>query len=148
MCLIIDANKAADFCKQERPYLKPLWSWVNGGGRIVSGGRLEKELFKIQAMKGVLLEWSRNGTLIRISSEKILEKENFVKSACISDDPHVVALAIISKANIVVTEDKKLIEDLRNCKLVGKRRRIYKENSASPSRIDRHATLLRSSDCP
>ena len=59
MCVVIDTNKAADFCKQERPYLKALMGWVNSGGRIASGGRLEYELFKVQAMKGLLLEWYR-----------------------------------------------------------------------------------------
>ncbi len=147
MCVVIDANKAADFCKQDHPYLKTLLRWVNSGGRIASGGHLEKELFKVQAMKGLLTEWSRAGKLVRISATKVAAREAVVKQHCVSDDPHVVALAIEAKAHIVVTEDKKLIVDLRNTRIVGQRRRIYKENSASPMRVDRHIALLRSSDC-
>jgi hypothetical protein len=147
MCVVIDANKAADFCNQHHPYLKTLLRWVNSGGRIASGGHLERELFKVQAMKGILTEWSRSGKLVRISADKVSAREAVVKQHCVSDDPHVIALAIEAKAHIVVTEDKKLIVDLRNKQIVGHRRRIYKENSASPMRIDRHIALLRSSDC-
>ncbi len=71
MCIIIDANKAADFCRQEKPYLRMLLKWVNSGGRIASGGHLEAELVKVQAMNGLLLEWSRSGKLIKISPNRI-----------------------------------------------------------------------------
>ena len=148
MCIVIDANKAADFCKQERPYLRTLLQWVNSGGRIASGGRLEVELYKVHAMKGLLIEWSRAGKLIRISPERIAQREALVRNRCVSNDPHVVALAIESRAHIVVTADRNLIKDLKNLELVGSKRRIYKENSASPGRTDRHRALLQRSDCP
>jgi hypothetical protein len=148
MCVVIDTNKAADFCKQERPYLKALLNWINSGGRVASGGRLEVELFKVQAMKGLLLEWSRSGKLIKISSDKITNREAVVRDDCTSDDPHVVALAIESRASIVVTSDVNLIKDLKNVALMGSRRRIYKENGANPEVIKSHRALLRRSDCP
>ena len=148
MCVVIDANKAADFCRQERPYLKTLMSWINSGGRIVSGGKLEAELFKVGAMRSLLTEWSRRGTLIKISTERVQATEQRVRPMCTSDDPHVVALAIESRASVIVTEDKLLIGDLRNLTLVGQRRRIFKENSASPAKVRHLQTLLRNSDCP
>lgn len=148
MCIIIDANKAADFCKQEKPYLNVLLRWIATGGRVASGGHLERELFKVHSMKALLLEWSRSGKLIRVPQERVAAREALVRSQCRSDDPHVVALAIETSASIVVTEDKNLIIDLRDRSLVGRRRRIYKENSASPSRVDRHTALLQRSDCP
>lgn len=148
MCIIIDANKAADFCKQEKPYLNVLLRWIGAGGRVASGGDLERELFKVESMKSLLLEWSRSGRLVRIPSDRIAVREKSVRQHCKSNDSHVIALAIESKANIVVTEDKNLICDLRDRTLVGNRRRIYKENSASPGRVDRHKLILQQSDCP
>ena len=148
MCVVIDANKAADFCKQERPYLVALLKWVNSGGRIASGGRLEIELYKVQKMKGLLVEWMRSGKLIRVSSERITEREASVRNQCVSNDPHVVALAIESRANIIVTEDGNLIKDLKNTQLMGAKRKIYKEDSANPDHIHRHRALLQRSDCP
>lgn len=148
MCVVIDANKAGDFCNQSRPYLRTLLRWVNAGGRVASGGHLERELFKVHSMKGLLLEWSRSGRLVRVPSARVSAREATLRPVCRSDDPHVLAVAIEAKASIVVTEDKDLITDLRDRSLVGQRRRIYKENSASPNRVDRHAALLARSDCP
>lgn len=148
MCVVIDTNKAADFCKQERPYLKVLMKWILKGGRIVSGGRLQGELFKITEMRALVSEWSKRGNLVQLSTDVVANKEKEISPLCKSDDPHVLAIAIISNAHIVVTEDKLLIEDLRDLKIVKRRRRIYKENGASPSRIDRHLSLLNASDCP
>lgn len=148
MCIIIDANRAGDFCLNEKPYIKTLRSWVNRGGKIVAGGKLETELFHNKKMRVLILEWTRNGTLVRISKDEVKAIEDQIKDKCVSDDPHVVALAIKTRAQIVVTEDRKLIQDLRNKQLVKKRRRIYKENTASPMRVDRQETLLQNSNCP
>lgn len=148
MCVVIDTNKAADFCKQDRPYLKVLLEWVNSGGRIASGGHLENELYKVQAMRVLLLEWFRSGKLIRVPAQRITEREALVRKRCVSNDPHVIALVIESKASIVVTGDRKLIQDLKNSKLMGARRKIYKEHPTNPSIISNHRILLKRSDCP
>ncbi len=148
MCVVIDANKAAEFCKQESPYLKTLLSWVNSGGRIASGGHLEAELYKVQAMKLLLLEWSRSGKLIRIAKDRIQNREALIRDRCVSNDSHVVALAIEAKASIVVTSDGNLIKDLKNKGLMGSTCKIYKENTAKPAIVKDHQALLRRSDCP
>jgi len=148
MCVVIDANKAGDLCNQDRPYLMALMQWINRGGRIVSGGKLQEELFRITKMRELVTEWAKRGTLIQLPKDAVKAKEDEIKGVCKSDDPHVIAIAIISNARIVVTEDKKLIQDLQDLSIVGRRRRIYKENGASPNRIDRHMALLRGSDCP
>ena len=98
-------------------------------------------------MKGLLAEWSRAGRLVRIANDRIEAREKLVKPYCISDDPHVVALAIEARADVVVTADKNLIVDLRNKTLMGKKLRIYKESSGNPRRVDRHRSLLNASDC-
>lgn len=148
MCVIIDTNKAADFCRQDRPYLKILMHWISKGGRVASGGDLEKELYKIEKMRAIISEWSRSGRLVRYSAEKISAVEVGIENLCRSNDSHVVALAIVSQASIVVTEDKLLIDDLREKSIVGVKRRIYKENSASPAKTDHLRRLLSRSNCP
>lgn len=142
MCLIIDANKAADLAHLRRPYLVPLLKWINQGGRIASGGRLERELLKIADMRSLLAEWSRRGSLVKIAADELTSETERLRANCRSNDPHVLALANLSGADVVVTEDRDLIDDLRDAALVGRRRRIYKENSAAPDRIDRHKQML------
>jgi len=148
MCLVIDANQAGDFCKQEKPHLKCLLGWINSGGRVVSAGELERELFRVNAMRTLALEWSRRGNLIKLNAQEVTARKNQIAPMCRSNDAHVVAVTIVGRADVVVTSDKLLIQDLKDTAIVGSRRKIYKENSASPGRVDRHAKLLRSLDCP
>lgn len=148
MCLVIDANQAGDLCKQEKPHLKCLLGWINAGGRVISGGELERELFRVSGMRTLALEWSRRGNLIRLSAEQVGQIKDRLQGSCRSNDPHILAVVIAGRADVVVTADKPLIKDLKDTSLVGRRRRIYKENTASPNRIDRHVRLLRGLDCP
>lgn len=71
MCLIIDANRGSDFANLREPYLSPLLAWIRKGGKIVSGGKLEKELSRIGVMREMMLEWGRRGNLVRFSSSSI-----------------------------------------------------------------------------
>ena len=147
MCLIIDANRGGDFANLQDPYLLPLLSWVRKGGKIVSGGKLELELSKIGIMREMMLEWSRRGNLVRIPSASV---QSEIDALCPikSDDPHVVALARLSGARLIVTEDKKLIADLKNSSVVGFRRKIYKKDGSKPENIRNHRRMLAGLDCP
>ncbi|MFM5954872.1 MAG: hypothetical protein ACKOPE_11315 [Novosphingobium sp.] len=148
MCLIIDANRVADFCDREKPYMQLLWTWISRGGKIVSGGHLETELFRHGSMRDLVTQLSRSGQLKRYSRAEIEPIQAHVSPGCRSDDPHVVALAIRSGADLVVTEDTALISDLKNAQLVGTRRKIYKEDNYNPRNIRNHGKLLRALDCP
>lgn len=148
MCVVMDANQAANFCSQNQPHLTQLMAWINRGGKIAVGGKLEVELFRIHAMRNLIGEWSKSGRLRRVSKEIIEKKELELKGKCISNDVHVIALAIISKASIVVTEDKELISDIGNKKIMKYNCRVYKKNEKSPNNIGVHKKMLRSSDCP
>lgn len=148
MCLVIDTNQAADFCKQQKPFLQCLLGWINSGGRIVSGGDLERELFRVSAMRTLALEWSRRGNLIRLNPNQLMSERKRIEPLCRSDDPHVLAVTVIGRADVVVTADNLLIKDLKDSGVVGHRRRIYKENAGNPNRIDRHLRMLRGLDCP
>lgn len=147
MCIIIDANQAGDLTRGERPYVKVVLEWIDSGGAIVTGGDLERELFKLGKMRGLLNELSRSGQLKQIRPERVLRRQQQIVHQCKSNDPHVVALAIEANTRLIVTEDKNLIADLKNLSIVGTRRKIVKENSASPERVDRIRKLLSSANC-
>ena len=116
--------------------------------RSYLGGHLETELFRHNAMRELVAQLSRSGQLKRYSKSEIEPIQSRVSPICRSDDPHVVALAIRSGADLVVTEDSALISDLKNSQLVGNRRKIYKEDSYKPHNIRNHGKLLRALDCP
>lgn len=146
MCIVIDTNRAADFARQEEPYLKLLMTWINSGGKVISGGRLEAELFKVEKMRGLLTEWSKRGSLIRIPSPKIEAREAMVAPMCKSNDAHVIAVAIEGRADIVVTEDNILISDIKN-RAIGGKFRALKSPKFNPNDISRQRKLLNSTDC-
>ena len=151
MCIIIDTNQAGNFCKAEAPYMAMLMKWVNKGGRIVCGKPLKKELFEVKRMRGLIKEWERRGQLVEFDDGRIKTCEKKIKDGCKSNDAHIVALAIESKANVIVTEDQDLIKDLKNHKLVGNEIKIYKKpENARPARPhkDMHKRMLEKSDCP
>jgi hypothetical protein len=147
MCIVIDTNRAADFNNPNDPYLVLLLDWLKRGGSVVTGGLLERELMKIAVMRGLLQEWSRRGNLRRISREDV-EREEQTLPAIKSNDPHVVALTRLSRAKVVVTEDKELISDLKDASLMGTRRKIYKRDVNNPGNVRNHKRMLSGLDCP
>lgn len=148
MCIIIDANRVGDILQGEKLYVHVLLKWIRSGGKIATGGHLETELFKSSRMRDLLLQLSRSGQIRRYSVDVLSATQAQVTPMCRSDDPHVVALAIHSRAEVVVTEDAALIADLRDRSLVISRRRIFKENTASPARTTHLRKLLAQTDCP
>jgi hypothetical protein len=148
MCIIIDANQAHIISEFGRcPYYTELVRWVSKGGKIVSGGKLEAELFRINSMRALITEWKRSGRLVSICSVRLKELENDIRASCISNDPHVVALAKLSDADVVVTSDNALVGDLKNRLLVGKKVRIFKAPKRAKVDLRAHKKMLSDSQC-
>lgn len=121
-------------------------NWINQGKvQLIAGGKLLQELEEL----GRFREWARNATLagsLKIANENEVNSrtEQLVNAGvCRSDDPHVVALAQISGARLLYSNDKDLHRDLRNENLVPSPRvRIYSTND-DKSFTRRHQRLLR-----
>ena len=121
MCAIVDANVAHEVFGTDRPEAgEKFFEWINSGiGRLVAGGTLLEELNRTRAR-----EWARqalNAGLIRKLREtdvnaRMEELQN--EGACRSNDPHVLALAQISGARLLYTNDRALQNDFRNRKLI------------------------------
>jgi hypothetical protein len=85
----------------------------------------------IQDVRLYLVELERAGRLRFNFSDKALhEEENFLRKAgmCVSNDLHVLALAIVSGARTVATRDQALSKDFRNKAVVDSPRgSIYRD---------------------
>ena len=147
MCAIVDANAASEvFGSASSPAGKEFLKWINQGKvQLVAGGKLLQELGEL----GRFREWARNATLagsLKIANESEVNSrtEQLVnENVCRSDDPHVVALAQVSGARLLYSNDKDLHRDLRNENLVPSPRvRIYSTND-DKSFTRRHQKLLR-----
>ena len=149
MCIIVDTNclhHVSNETESGQPVIRWLLNPKKAAGLIV-GGQLYVELQrssferrKKERFFGLLTELSRAGRLHKFIGPEIDEKTEEVKRKRIrSNDPHVIALAMISKCNVVFSQDTELEKDLKNRPLIGHRVSIYKNET--------HASLLTTCRC-
>jgi len=131
MCVIIDASVASRVFSENRyPDYVPLWKWIeDGDGVIVYGGRLYEELSKVNRAKRYLKTLSDAGKAHKMSTDDVDQEEKKVSlMRRKSDDPHVLALARLSRARVLCSNDTNLHADFKNLKLLPRPRgRIYQK---------------------
>ena len=121
MCGIVDANVAHEVCGSDRPEAGVKFlDWIEArNGRLLVSGQLLQELNQTPFRK-----WARNalnyGRIRRVPESdvdaKTLELRN--EGLCTSDDPHVLALAIVSGARLLYSNDTALQQDFKNKSLI------------------------------
>lgn len=122
MCVIIDACLAGQIFKA--PWhcdFVPLWDWIlQKDGCIVFGGRLATELERVKEGARRLRLLSASGKAQRVDAGIVNAEETNLKATglCKSNDPHVIALARISRARVLCSGDKALHADFTNPNLV------------------------------
>lgn len=122
MCIIIDTNSLSYVFNKENnrhSEFEPVLNWIMfGKGKIVYGGTTyEKELAKATSFLKLFVELSRNNKVIIVDKKKVDQKEKglipHVKNRDF-DDPHIVAIVIISGVHLVCTGDKRAIPFITN----------------------------------
>ena len=130
MCLIVDANVATDFfCKKAQEYVDLLEAVIKGRCCIYYGGELRREYQTARVVFTQVLELDRAGKAKVLPDKEIDALTNVLSNArvCVSDDPHVIALAQISNCRLLCTNDDLLQKDFTNPHLLAKPRgNIYK----------------------
>ena len=122
MCAILDANVAGQVFGADRPPAgRAFFEWMDSGpGRIVVGGRLRRELDRNREFREWRLHAVLAGRIALLSDEAVdgrtrqLEQEN----ACRSDDEHVVAVAQLSGARLLYSNDDALQDDFGDKTLI------------------------------
>lgn len=144
MCIIVDANashRLTDNPLSEEAAAVRLWI-RDRNGTMAIGGKLRRELAQTR-LRRELVVWRRTGRL-KSYSDRIVDQEEKVVSEtmqCVSNDPHIVALARVSGSRLLYSFDQLLHTDFKNSKLVsGDRGKVYNNI--------RHKRLLQqASDC-
>jgi hypothetical protein len=115
MCIIVDAcvvHEINNGTKHGRPVL----NWLLGSSRsgLVVGGKLKGETFTGKFQR-IAVELSRAGRLHVYPDHLINPVENDLRAngECRSNDAHVLALAMVSKCNLVFTDDRALQKDIK-----------------------------------
>ena len=147
MCAILDANVVHKVFGEYRPDAgKAFFDWLTSGrGSLVTGGKLHRELTRVHSFR----EWSKqavlSGRIKRFDDRVIDDRTERLKDSCISDDPHVIALAQISGARFLYSDEGNLHEDFKNSDLIGNPRGTIYSTKERDSFTSNHRKLLRRS---
>ena len=124
MCIILDNSIGGEvFGSNKSEASEAVWRWINGIEdkgrrlRVVIGGKLTRELYR----NGQIRDWLIRGVRRAYDNETVDLMEKEVRNWDLeSDDPHIIALALVSGARLLYSNDLALQKDFGNVKLVGK----------------------------
>ena len=147
MCAIVDANVVHQVFGDDRPEAgKRFLEWIeNGRGLLVVGGKLYAEL--LQSSEG-FRKWApealRLGSMVRENATVVdeREKEIYDDGLCSSDDSHVLALAQVSGARLLYSNDSALQKDFTNHTLINQPRGKIYSTRVNTSFSRSHRNLL------
>ena len=143
MCIVVDANMFGAFKDPANENMEPVWNWLRKkNGKIAySNTKKFEEEWERGGVIGLIISLLRqSGQLKEIPPQAVEAKEDELNrtDTIRSDDPHIIALAIIANVKVLVSNDRTLHEDFKNRNLVGGR--VYQTKS--------HSRLLRKDTCP
>jgi hypothetical protein len=117
MCIVIDTNTWAsvfDIGADDHIEFKPVYDWIlgdGGKGKIVYGGTTYLQEVPSKYMS-LLLELNKRRKTVAVENSKVDEIEIKLKKLIEHrdfDDPHIVALIIVSKCKLICTKEKRAI---------------------------------------
>lgn len=122
MCLIIDTNVLTSMLDASHPAGRLVLRWLlQGDGLLAQGGQLTEEARRVREVQSTLLELKRAGRLFDAHAHDPTAFETAVQyydGACTSNDAHVLAVAQLSGARTLATNDRALTEDFKNAALL------------------------------
>lgn len=154
MCAILDANAAGLVFTsrttgvENESASKRFFDWIDSGaGSLIAGGKLLGELDKVSNFQ----KWRKRAVFAgRI---RILDEDNVNQTAsqvaphCKSDDPHVIAVALIGNARFLYSNDNDLQKDFKNPNLVNNPRGSVYSTRHGNNFTQNHRRLLMRNPC-
>jgi rRNA-processing protein FCF1 len=126
MCIIIDANCVHHVVRLTDDG-KPVVRWLlKGKGGLVVGGKIKRELSRA-GFGPTMIVLSRAGRLKQLDDDAVdgLEKKIKEQGRCKSNDPHVLAVAVMSGCRLVFSNDQDLHTDAKNRTILDPPASIY-----------------------
>ena len=125
-------------------------AWLNRRGRLAVGGLLYEELSVNQSFKKWAAVAFTFGRGRRIPDDQVNAELTVLRrqGGYGSTDPHILALARVSGARLLFSNDGRLHEDFRNRDIIGDgvRGRVYRTVEPENLLEDSHRRLLNSRD--
>ena len=151
MCAILDANVAHEVFGSDRPEAGEMFfRWINtGSGRLAIGGRLREELNHSSDEFRRWVRRAENYGRLMVANDKavngVAEKLQ-TEQGLASNDPHILALAQVSRARLLYSNDGDLQADFGTKSLIDNPRgKVYSTREYRDFR-DSHRNLLSRKD--
>lgn len=140
MCVIVDVNVAARvLLRSDDQDFAPVSLRILGKSNrpliLVYGGRLLAEYRRNRAIVRLLAVLDRNGRAIHHSAIEIQVAGRKLRREgnCVSNDLHILALALVSGTRLLVSLDQDLHRDFKNPKVLSKPRGgVYQSRNHLP----------------
>lgn len=128
--LIIDANVAHEF-QQPSAEAKAILQWIKSKGSVAIGGKNLEELQNTKILP-LILALKSAGKAKQFESSQINSlAASYTNNMLVSNDAHIIALAIVSNARLLFSRDQPLQEDFKNPKVLNHPRGKCFTNAAS-----------------
>lgn len=118
MCAVLDNDVVHEvFGDRRTPAGQAFFNWIDsGGGRLIGGGKLLKELAGNESFRSWWQAAVFSGLATRVSDAPVEAEAVRLADlkACRSNDEHVVALALVGGARLLYSNDGKLQRDFKN----------------------------------
>ena len=122
MCAILDANVVGEVFSRDRPSAAgAFFDWLDSDrGRLVIGGKLRRELDRNTAFRQWRLQAVLAGRVTLLNDDEVDSKAQQLEKQknCRSDDEHIIAVAQISGARLLYTNEKELQRDFKTKALI------------------------------
>ena len=139
MCLIVDNNLASDFFCGSVPDLLPLKQAVlDSVCCLYYGGQLRREYLCSPKVVRMLRQLDQAGRAKAVPDATVDARMKLVAPRCVSDDPHIIALALESGARLLCSLDQALHTDFTNPKLINSPRGNVYQNTNHEHLVRRH----------
>jgi hypothetical protein len=137
MCIIIDNNVAHRVLKDrsDRDFAT-LTAAIFGTSKqivkVVYGGGLRREYTRSRELVRVLVALDRAGRARKVADDLVDAEEAVVAATgiCVSDDPHIIALARVADVRLVCSHDRALHADFTNPRLTDRPRGHVYQNAS------------------
>ena len=148
MCAIVDANVAHEvFSRNQTEAGRAFLRWLNmRPGRLAVGGKARRELARHRGAERWLLEGIRASRVRSENDDEVDRLSEALEGSCRSDDPHIIALAKVSGARLLYSNDRALQEDFGDKDLVNRPRGKVFTTRESPRLTNVHQGLLNRRD--
>jgi hypothetical protein len=134
MCVIVDTNCCHKVLRIpcDSDY-QMVFDWINeGAGILIYGGKLAEEIDRDAKAKRLVANWKRAGKAHWCGADELADEENRIRQTGLmrSNDPHVLALAAVTRTRTLCTEDQLPVDDFKDHRLVPMSKcRVFRNSS-------------------